>query len=191
MNRVCGLYRACGLWQWTDDGVYAAYSEHASGMRLQWTDNLSLRKQTERDGSISNLVAKAALNLGMFPLASALTEACWEFCSVRKIKRSCILNSTLMFVLQIWGRGVGWGGWWIFHFPAVCEFQLPQCSASSYQVRQLICYLAVITVITGYCIVITWNLGNIWSSFRAVFRVQLRVHGEALTFFFSAELNNL
>lgn len=62
-----------------------------------WTE-ISL---SDRYGSISNLVAKAALNLGMFPLANSLTEACWEFCSVRKIKRSCILNSTQMFILQI------------------------------------------------------------------------------------------
>lgn len=48
MNRVCGLYRACGLWQWTDDGVYAAYSEHASGMRLQWTDYLSEKADWKR-----------------------------------------------------------------------------------------------------------------------------------------------
>lgn len=37
-----------------------------------------------RDGLISNPSAKAALNLGMFPLASAQTEACWEFFCVKK-----------------------------------------------------------------------------------------------------------
>lgn len=66
-----------------------------------WTDNLAHRKQSQKDGSISYLVAKAALNLGTLPMVSALTEACWDFCGVKKIKWSCIVNSTLMFVLQI------------------------------------------------------------------------------------------